>query len=1370
VIFKARDSASSTKTLVFHFLIHSLWNLFSKRNKADKKNILCTNAKRMQKPFFGIDASEKRFALAKKDFSFKNQYKHAPKILKPLLLFLYCSGIECDQHCIRVEDKIRAIKDGEVFCEAQDGFKTKIALIRVPKEKKDLLLLQLGAAAVTNELIYICANNHFSYTYGYDCHEEYPNMMLFEWTPDPIKWIQEKNKTYTLFGDAENETALAAEDAICVILQSLCSVLQATESKFQFNYNDLHYKNILIEKTKSLVTYTYKLKRYSISIKSHFKAKLLPSSRSAYTILGNRYGLERKESLSQEFLVDVFKLLGSLHLVNREPYKSIVQVILDCIKLKSPNDIYKALDGDLDELKTYRRDFTYMTNADILTYLIHHLLKKYLTVKVTIKAHFFGTDKYGLGKHLFLMQNHEHFSFLQQLKNAPRHLKEQLKFLYCNPQETHKVCNKNPYCIKFDEKILLRDKIIGSGSYGDVFVAEFKDSSRTKLAVKQIKSPLDAHDLAIEVLSGLVINEFMYLFKNNNFVYTYGYACPNPKELPNKMLTELLVQPINWITYRKEQKKYILYGDSKGETPLTINDAINIVFETLCSVLQATESKFKFNHYDLYFQNILVQQTKEEKVYTYHFKDYTFSIKSKFKAKILDFGLSSFTLNKERHGHEKLTKYFDASDCEFLMDVFRFIASIYRTERKPYLEIAKIIFNEINNMANANFPISAMMVQSNHVEQVTYIRDNLNVTNSHLLATLINSLKIKNPTISIQVKKKELKILQEKKQEESKRRKELEEKLEKAPEESYKEEQAPEESSKEEQAPEEEKALEESKRRKELEEELDKALEESSNEEEESKKKEEKAPEESFKRRKAQKEEKALEESSKEEEEELDKALEESSKEEKALEESKRRKELEDELDKALEESSKEEEESSKEEKELEDELDKALEDSSKEEEDSSKEKEELEDSAKEEVKISGGFNALYDIVVPWEQRLEKLQNSFLYFVGGALDLRLWEKSVIPEIMHRYESKVTYPAMLTLLPDITDYKIEKELPENSIDALYPQIRIDAILPQKKHWMHFGRSDFFIEPVVLTALNMFDLYGPFPVWLQTIPRKMSLQWPQTAPSFIYQSWAVTNYYKQAHKDFSGVDSLPLQYKNIDWRLASCEELLHQYLSLKDQAQTSAMYIYHNDQDFNYRDTPQDQVFYRHIDAITKIKTLTLENIVELNEELMHLGASVQEDTPDVLKHVADVVQSCKLTPCPPYPTIKELELFERFDALQVLVVKTHGGFWIVSRVCPNLAVESNDYIYKKVQTLLYSLLYLKTNKRHQHGPSTHFEHEALQKELFSSINTWLKPINLRFDYYSAQWGKLPKLLALDSKQQTTIRTKKPEETPLSPLNI
>lgn len=133
-----------------------------------------------------------------------------------------------------------------------------------------------------------------------------------------------------------------------------------------------------------------------------------------------------------------------------------------------------------------------------------------------------------------------------------------------------------------------------------------------------------------------------------NFVYTYGmFRCQNPNKSVSGLPGACPLPPMNgWGEPLVDERDYLIMEYVKPGIPLS-NLISRLNFDQVMSIyLQVIAScgvaygRFKFTHYDLYLNNVIVQDTvnHEEVFISYTFEYRTVYIKTQLIAKIIDYG------------------------------------------------------------------------------------------------------------------------------------------------------------------------------------------------------------------------------------------------------------------------------------------------------------------------------------------------------------------------------------------------------------------------------------------------------------------------------------------------------------------------------------------------------------------------------------------------------------------------------------------------------------------------------------------------------------------------------------------------------------
>jgi hypothetical protein len=206
-------------------------------------------------------------------------------------------------------------------------------------------------------------------------------------------------------------------------------------------------------------------------------------------------------------------------------------------------------------------------------------------------------------------------------------------------------------------------KRIGAAS-ANGFINEIQYKHKEYIAYAVLKSAMreDTDNLMYEYLVGQYINKLNKLFPC--FLETYGYYTYNNNEAWKFLKNTIIIDNIDAIkkdiTLRKttdyavacKESKYlaILIQHLKGIIPIIDginspefikNELLNVLFQVY---LPLHVKRDTFTHYDLHLENVNLFEPKKDSYIEFHYtvEGHTYSFKSKYIAKIIDYGRSYF--------------------------------------------------------------------------------------------------------------------------------------------------------------------------------------------------------------------------------------------------------------------------------------------------------------------------------------------------------------------------------------------------------------------------------------------------------------------------------------------------------------------------------------------------------------------------------------------------------------------------------------------------------------------------------------------------------------------------------------------------------
>jgi hypothetical protein len=206
------------------------------------------------------------------------------------------------------------------------------------------------------------------------------------------------------------------------------------------------------------------------------------------------------------------------------------------------------------------------------------------------------------------------------------------------------------------------------------FISEIKYQHKEYIAYAVLKSSMkeDSDNLMYEYMVGQYINKLNKRFPC--FLETYGYYTYDSDEawkfLKNTKTTNNMDAIKKDITLQKtmdyavacKKSKYlaILIQHLKGIIPIKdklrvpdfiSNELLNVLFQVY---MPLNDKRYAFTHYDLHHENVNLYEPKKDSYINFHYtvEGDTYSFKSKYIAKIIDYGRSYFT-DVESHINSK---------------------------------------------------------------------------------------------------------------------------------------------------------------------------------------------------------------------------------------------------------------------------------------------------------------------------------------------------------------------------------------------------------------------------------------------------------------------------------------------------------------------------------------------------------------------------------------------------------------------------------------------------------------------------------------------------------------------------------------------
>ena len=232
-------------------------------------------------------------------------------------------------------------------------------------------------------------------------------------------------------------------------------------------------------------------------------------------------------------------------------------------------------------------------------------------------------------------------------------------------------------------------KIDIESAYSSVYTVDIL-SDKFKIVIKTSQQNYEIKNLYKEYYISIAgINNLRY--KIPTFVYTFGIFKTSKSQIKNLMLEEKKKN----IFIMNEQIIGNSFTDFMNQNPTEI-EWLDILIQILIS-LELAQREIKFTHYDLHLGNILINKTNVIP-YEVNFDNYTYSINSNQKPVIIDFGMSSITINDKQTGFLDRYFYEEYGIAPFMVsgrDMHRVLSCCYYLKKN--VEIKKIIQNIYKN-------------------------------------------------------------------------------------------------------------------------------------------------------------------------------------------------------------------------------------------------------------------------------------------------------------------------------------------------------------------------------------------------------------------------------------------------------------------------------------------------------------------------------------------------------------------------------------------------------------------------------------------------------------------------------------------------
>lgn len=292
-------------------------------------------------------------------------------------------------------------------------------------------------------------------------------------------------------------------------------------------------------------------------------------------------------------------------------------------------------------------------------------------------------DKYKLIDYFRIERQYKYFNLFNENKINIKNLQNFSKRFttynnhLLNTFISYYLCSK---LLDIDRKLQMNNKFvnkIGQKTQGTTFTISIDGINVVgKVFIDENNNIKDTEQLHESVI-GIALNSISH--KTPNFMYYYGsYPCqPNIK--------------VKNICKKRDYPGYSLFeyinGKSLGTWLQSIKNEIEVinVYAQIILSLEIAYKELKFTHYDLHKENILIIDLNEEKYITYVHNGKTFSLKSRYLVKIIDYGFSVVEYNNK--------KYFDKSG-----EYFEYIGiSNSSSPINDFIKISSIILDFIYN-------------------------------------------------------------------------------------------------------------------------------------------------------------------------------------------------------------------------------------------------------------------------------------------------------------------------------------------------------------------------------------------------------------------------------------------------------------------------------------------------------------------------------------------------------------------------------------------------------------------------------------------------------------------------------------------------
>ena len=209
-----------------------------------------------------------------------------------------------------------------------------------------------------------------------------------------------------------------------------------------------------------------------------------------------------------------------------------------------------------------------------------------------------------------------------------------------------------------------REKILYLTNDCVIIVFSLKENKKNKIIVKKVSEKSKILSNNSFFIGRFVINKIEPEVKN--FRFTYGYEIYRNKQV-------LYLEYFRGCTF----KHFInsnLYNSDKNKLKLFHNFVLQIILS-----LEYIQDRFKFVHYDLHLENIMITPCENQKAFIYHLSYKTIKLKNLgYLVNFIDFDFSTSSLVKKPYVSKKIMKYGFTGIFLSGTDILRFFFSMLK--------------------------------------------------------------------------------------------------------------------------------------------------------------------------------------------------------------------------------------------------------------------------------------------------------------------------------------------------------------------------------------------------------------------------------------------------------------------------------------------------------------------------------------------------------------------------------------------------------------------------------------------------------------------------------------------------------------------